>query len=111
VQTGQLDIPFCINVNPTTQAALLNDIAVSLDAHGIRSLVVVNGHGGNDIRTLLRELQPRVRMFLCTLNCSTPKSPSRTAPTTTNPSRKRRQKQWPLPFGACAGSAPSSPRS
>ena len=68
VQTGQLDIPFCINVNPTTQAALLSDIAMSLDTHGIRSMVVVNGHGGNDIRTLLRELQPHVRMFLCTLN-------------------------------------------
>jgi creatinine amidohydrolase len=68
VQTGQLDIPFCINMNPGTQAAVLADIAASLDAHEIRALVVVNGHGGNDIRTMMREIQPRTRMLLCTLN-------------------------------------------
>ncbi|MGH7447534.1 MAG: creatininase family protein, partial [Longimicrobiales bacterium] len=68
VQTGQLDIPFCINVNPSTQAALLGDIVMSLGGHGIKSLVVVNGHGGNDIRTMIRELQPRTEIFLCTLN-------------------------------------------
>jgi creatinine amidohydrolase len=68
VQTGQLDIPFCINMNPTTQAAVLADIAASLDPHGLRALVILNGHGGNDIKTLIRELQPRTRMLLCTLN-------------------------------------------
>jgi creatinine amidohydrolase len=68
VQTGQLDIPFCINVNPGTQAALLADIAMSLDGQGVKSLVVLNGHGGNDIRTMIRGLQPHVRLFLCTLN-------------------------------------------
>lgn len=68
VQTGQLDIPFCININPSTQAAVLRDITASLEPHGIRALVVVNGHGGNDFRTLLREIQPHTRMLLCTLN-------------------------------------------
>lgn len=68
VQTGQLDIPFCINMNPSTQAAVLRDITASLEPHGVRALVVVNGHGGNDFRTLLREIQPHTRMLLCTLN-------------------------------------------
>jgi creatinine amidohydrolase len=68
VQTGQLDIPFCINVNPSTQAALLADIAMSLDGQGVKSLVVLNGHGGNDVRTMIRELQPKVRLFLCMVN-------------------------------------------
>lgn len=68
VQTGQLDIPFCINMNPRTQAAVLSDIAGSLDGHGVKSLVVLNGHGGNDIKTMMRELQPNVNLFLCTLN-------------------------------------------
>jgi creatinine amidohydrolase len=68
VQTGQLDIPFCINMNPGTQAAVLADIVTSLEPHGIKALVVVNGHGGNDIRSLMRELQPRTGMLLCTLN-------------------------------------------
>lgn len=68
VQTGQLDIPFCININPSTQAAVLRDVTASLEPHGIRALVVVNGHGGNDFRTLLREIQPHTSMLLCTLN-------------------------------------------
>jgi len=68
VQTGQLDIPLCINLNPSTQAAMLADIAKSLDGQGIRKLVVLNGHGGNDFRQMIRELQPQVRVFLCAIN-------------------------------------------
>lgn len=68
VQTGQLDIPFCINMNPATQAALLDDIARSLEAQGIHKLVILNGHGGNDFRAMIRELQPRVDVFLCVVN-------------------------------------------
>lgn len=68
VQTGQLDIPFCINMNPTTQAAVLADIIASLEPLGLNALVILNGHGGNDIKTMIRELQPRTGMLLCTLN-------------------------------------------
>ncbi len=59
VQTGQLDIPFCINVNPSTQLALLDDVINSLEGVGIPKLVLLNGHGGNDFRQMLRELQAR----------------------------------------------------
>jgi creatinine amidohydrolase len=68
VQTGQLDIPLCVNVNPSTQAALLRDIVASLEPHGVRALVIVNGHGGNDFKPILRELQQDVGMLLCTAN-------------------------------------------
>jgi creatinine amidohydrolase len=68
VQTGQLDVPLCLNLNPSTQAAVLADIARSLDGQGIRKLVVLNGHGGNDFRQMIRELQPHVRIFLCAVN-------------------------------------------
>jgi creatinine amidohydrolase len=68
VQTGQLDIPLCLNVNPSTQAALLADLVASLDGQGIRKLVVLNGHGGNDFRQTIRELQPRTRVFLSAVN-------------------------------------------
>ncbi|HKA06469.1 MAG TPA: creatininase family protein [Gemmataceae bacterium] len=68
VQTGQLDIPLCLNLNPSTQAAILADIAKSLDGQGIRKLVILNGHGGNDFRQMIRELQPQVRVFLCAVN-------------------------------------------
>jgi creatinine amidohydrolase len=68
VQTGQLDIPFCLNLNPSTQAAVLRDLARSLDGQGIRKLVILNGHGGNDFRSIIRELQAHVKMFLCLAN-------------------------------------------
>jgi creatinine amidohydrolase len=68
VQTTQLDIPLCINVNPSTQAAVLRDVAESLAGQGVRKLVVLNGHGGNDFRQMIRELQPRVAIFLCAVN-------------------------------------------
>ena len=59
VQTGQLDIPFCINMNPSTQMMLLNDVIASLAGVGIPKLVIFNGHGGNDFKQMLRELQAK----------------------------------------------------
>jgi creatinine amidohydrolase len=68
VNTGQLDIKLCVNMNPSTQQALLGDIARALAGQGIRKLVILNGHGGNDFRQMIRELQPQVDMFICTIN-------------------------------------------
>ena len=68
VQTGQLDIPLCLNVNPTTQLGLLRDVAHSLAAQGVTKLVILNSHGGNDFRWMIRELQPELTLFLCTVN-------------------------------------------
>ncbi|MBI2072220.1 MAG: creatininase family protein [Gemmatimonadetes bacterium] len=68
VQTGQLDVPFCLNVNPSTQLELLRDLADSLARNGLKKLVVLNGHGGNDFRQMIRELLPAIPMFICTVN-------------------------------------------
>lgn len=68
VNTGQREVPFCLNMNPATQAALLADLAASLEPHGVRKLVVLNGHGGNDFRQIIRELQPRTGLLLCQVN-------------------------------------------
>jgi creatinine amidohydrolase len=68
VQSGQLDIPLCLHVNPSTQAALLTDLARTLAGQGIRRLLLLNGHGGNDFRAMIRELQPKVNVFLSTIN-------------------------------------------
>lgn len=68
VNTGQLDIQLCVNLNPSTQALVLRDIATSLAGQGVPKLVVLNGHGGNDFRQMIRELQPAVSLFLCALN-------------------------------------------
>jgi creatinine amidohydrolase len=68
VNTGQLDIPLCINMNPSTQALVLRDVASSLEQQGIHKLLILNGHGGNDFRQMIRELQPATRVFLCAVN-------------------------------------------
>jgi creatinine amidohydrolase len=68
VNTGQLDIRMTINMNPSTQLALLEDITDSLDRHGVPKLVILNSHGGNDFKQMIRELQPTRKVFLCTLN-------------------------------------------
>ena len=68
VNTGQMESKFDINLNPSTQLVVLKDIVEILDHQGISKLVILNGHGGNDFRQMVRELWPRYNMFLCTLD-------------------------------------------
>jgi creatinine amidohydrolase len=68
VNTGQLDLKLALNLNPSTQFALLSDIASAVAGQGIRKLVILNGHGGNDFRQMIRELQPRIDLFICAIN-------------------------------------------
>ncbi len=69
VNTGQLDIPLTINMNPSTQSMVLADVIASLAGQRVPKLVLFNGHGGNDFRQMLRELEPRFpSIFLCCLN-------------------------------------------
>jgi len=69
VNTGQADIKLDINMNPSTQAAIISDIVATLDRHGIRKLLILNSHGGNDFKSMLREIGLRFpNMFLCSCN-------------------------------------------
>jgi len=68
VNTGQLDLRLALNMNPSTQLSLLGDIARAISGQGVKKLVILNGHGGNDFRQMIRELQPRVDLFICTIN-------------------------------------------
>jgi creatinine amidohydrolase len=68
VQTGQMDIDLCMNMMPSTQAAVLQDLVQSLEGTSIRKLVIINGHGGNDFKQMIRELQPSTPLLLVTIN-------------------------------------------
>lgn len=69
VNTGQFDIQLNINMNPSTQYAILNDIIETLNRQGIYRLVILNSHGGNDFRQMLRELGLKYPdMFLSEVN-------------------------------------------
>lgn len=56
VNTGQIDIKLNINMNPGTQAAVLGDVTDVLQNHGISKLLILNGHGGNNFESMLREI-------------------------------------------------------
>ena len=68
VNTGQRDLPYCLNMMPATQASVIRDVLPSLEHHGIRKLVILNGHGGNDFRQVIRELQASTTVLLSQVN-------------------------------------------
>lgn len=62
---GQIETPFCLHTRPSTQLIILEDILTALSGQGIKKLVLMNGHGGNDFKPLVRELQPKFsEMFI-----------------------------------------------
>jgi creatinine amidohydrolase len=56
VNTGQPDIYLDMNLNPSTQLAILKDLVTVLHRQGIYKLLIFNGHGGNDFKPLIREV-------------------------------------------------------
>ena len=67
VDCNLLDFPLAIHVSQAAIDAVVTDVAKSLLRHGIRKLVIVNGHGGNSFAPLLRQLQCDLpmHMFVC----------------------------------------------
>jgi creatinine amidohydrolase len=69
VNTGQSDILLDMNINPSTQFAILNDVAEVLSRQGINKLLVFNSHGGNDFKSIVREMGLKFpKMFICVSN-------------------------------------------
>jgi creatinine amidohydrolase len=66
-QTNQREFPFAMNLNPSTLNAVIADLVESLVHQGILKIVLLNSHGGNDLKGLLRELYGKTpaRLFLC----------------------------------------------
>jgi creatinine amidohydrolase len=67
VNTNHLKIPggLACSVTPTTLLHLLTDLVESLEMQGVHKLVLLNGHGGNELKPLTRQLHHRTRVFLC----------------------------------------------
>jgi creatinine amidohydrolase len=66
-ETNQMAFPLAMNINPSTLARVVGDLVDSLVHHGIRKIVLLNSHGGNDLKPVLRELYGRTpaQLFLC----------------------------------------------
>ncbi|WP_297095725.1 creatininase family protein [uncultured Draconibacterium sp.] len=66
VNTGQLDLKLCLNMMPSTQMLILNDLVENLIRHGIQKLVIINGHGDNNFSSILREFSvTHPDIFIC----------------------------------------------
>jgi creatinine amidohydrolase len=59
--------PLSIHVSQTALDGVVRDVIGSLRHHGIRKVVLINGHGGNDFMPLIRQVQgdTDVHVFLC----------------------------------------------
>jgi len=66
-ETNQREFPFAMNINPSTLQAMLSDLIESLVHQGILKIVLLNSHGGNDLKGFLREMYGKspAKLFLC----------------------------------------------
>jgi creatinine amidohydrolase len=60
----QLDQVATIHFRTTTAYAILQDVAASLKTQGIDRLVLVNFHGGNEFKPLIRDLQNEYKILI-----------------------------------------------
>ncbi len=66
-ETNQMRFPMAMNLDPSTLARVIADLVDSLARHGVMKCVLLNGHGGNDLKWMLRELHLKtpVQLFAC----------------------------------------------
>ena len=66
-QTNMRAFPLALNLNPSTLQQVITDLVESLAGSGIRKILLLNSHGGNDLKPVLRELlgKTTAHVFLC----------------------------------------------
>jgi creatinine amidohydrolase len=66
-EANMKQLPLAINLNPSTLNRVVRDVIDSLLASGIRKIVLLNSHGGNELKPLLREMigSTEAQLFLC----------------------------------------------
>jgi creatinine amidohydrolase len=66
-ETNQMAFPMAMNLNPSTVFAVVTDLVHSLAHHGVRKIVLLNSHGGNELKPVLREMYGKTpaQLYLC----------------------------------------------
>lgn len=66
-ETNQRAFPLSMNLNPATVAQIIADLVETLAASGVRKVMLLNCHGGNDLKGVLRGLYGKTdaALFLC----------------------------------------------
>lgn len=68
INENTLGFPWTLSLKPTTVLAVLRDIVASLEQHRLLKLLVLNGHGGNELKPFLRELYMQTEVNLLLVN-------------------------------------------
>jgi creatinine amidohydrolase len=66
-ETNLSEFPLAMNLNPSTLTQVIADLVESVQRAGIRKMLILNSHGGNEFKPVLRELanETEVHLFLC----------------------------------------------
>src|SRR5665213_1769603 len=75
---GQIDEPLCIHARYETQKAILTDIVAALDRQNFHKLIIINAHGGNSFKNMVRDLAidfPSVTIIVVDWFAIEPQSP------------------------------------
>jgi creatinine amidohydrolase len=66
-ETNMHKLPLAINVDPSTLFRFVTDVVHSCINSGVKKIVLLNSHGGNEMKPLLRELADKIdgHLFLC----------------------------------------------
>ncbi|WP_417738113.1 creatininase family protein [Rosistilla oblonga] len=66
-ETNMNQLLLAMNLNPSTVLMVVKDLVESIQRAGIRKIVFLNSHGGNELKPVLRELhgQTNSQIFLC----------------------------------------------
>ena len=65
---GQTNLPFCIHTRYETQRLVLKDILESLRRQGQLKVLLMNGHGGNNFKNMIRDFSldyPDMSILVC----------------------------------------------
>src|SRR5215212_7670883 len=67
VNTNHLKVPggLACSVTPTTLLAVISDLVEALGRQGVKKLVLLNGHGGNELKPLTRQIHHKTDSFVC----------------------------------------------
>jgi len=70
VDGNLLEFPYTLHIQPSTMHRVLADLIRSMRHHGVRKVVLLNGHGGNTsaLETLIRELYGQLDSFIALVN-------------------------------------------
>ncbi len=68
VDCNLMDFPLAMHVSQDTLNAMLRDLFRSLAHNGVRRIVILNGHGGNDFTAFVRQVQSDLDIHVFVVN-------------------------------------------